>query len=97
MRATNSTLPTIKCVGRLRLTSLVAEVPSSNPTKYEMLDFARAEFERNRYVHDLSHIRYLISVCRHVTVNDAMSSLTVYQTGKTQLDSMRRYVEQNAM
>lgn len=27
-----------------------------------MLDFARAEFERNRFVHDLGHIRYLISV-----------------------------------
>jgi len=26
-----------------------------------MLQFARTEFERNREVHDIAHIRYLIS------------------------------------
>jgi len=76
----------------------MAEVPSSNLTKYEMLDFARAEFERNRYVHDLGHIRYLISVrrSRHARFTYEAPLMTD-QTGKTQLDSMRRYVEQNAM
>ena len=43
-----------------------------------MRTFARGEFERNKFVYDLGHIRYLIS------------------TGKTQFDSMRRYVEQGA-
>lgn len=44
-----------------------------------MRTFARGEFERNKFVHDLGHIRYLIS------------------TGKTQFDSMKRYIEQNAL
>ena len=37
-----------------------SEIPKS-PTKTEMREFARAEFERNREVHDIGHIRYLIS------------------------------------
>lgn len=55
----------------------INRIPPS-PTKHEMRDFARHEFERFRHIDDLQHIRYLLS------------------TGKTQLDSMRRYVEQNA-
>ncbi|KAL1587457.1 hypothetical protein WHR41_03847 [Cladosporium halotolerans] len=54
------------------------KVPPSS-TRTELLDFARAEFERHRHVNDIGHIRYLIS------------------TGKTQLDSMKRYVEQQGM
>jgi len=57
--------------------NLRAEVPPS-ATREEMRTFARGEFERNKFVYDLGHIRYLIS------------------TGKTQFDSMRRYVEQGA-
>ncbi|KAK1821533.1 hypothetical protein LTR12_004094 [Friedmanniomyces endolithicus] len=53
------------------------KVPPS-ATREEMRTFARGEFERNKFVYDLGHIRYLIS------------------TGKTQFDSMRRYVEQGA-
>ncbi|TKA70799.1 hypothetical protein B0A55_06908 [Friedmanniomyces simplex] len=56
----------------------IHKVPPSS-TREEMRTFARGEFERNKLVHDLGHIRYLIS------------------TGKTQFDSMRRYVEQGAM
>ncbi|KAK3674960.1 hypothetical protein LTR78_005304 [Recurvomyces mirabilis] len=48
-------------------------------TRSELRTFARGEFERNKFVHDLGHIRYLIS------------------TGKTQFDSMQRYIEQNAL
>ena len=48
-------------------------------TREEMRTFARGEFERNKFVYDLGHIRYLIS------------------TGKTQFDSMKRYIEQNAL
>ncbi|KAL1961016.1 hypothetical protein VTO42DRAFT_4904 [Malbranchea cinnamomea] len=34
----------------------------SNPTtRKELRDYARQEFERNRHVSDLAHIRYLIS------------------------------------
>ncbi|KAF2721870.1 hypothetical protein K431DRAFT_284550 [Polychaeton citri CBS 116435] len=56
----------------------VHRIPRS-ATRDEMREFARVEFERYRNVHDLDHIRYLIS------------------TGKTQLDSMRRYVEQYSL
>lgn len=38
------------------------EIPASN-TRAEMRKFARDEFERNKDVYDLGHIRYLISVC----------------------------------
>ncbi|KAL4878420.1 hypothetical protein BJY04DRAFT_195988 [Aspergillus karnatakaensis] len=36
------------------------KVPNS-PTKSELRDYARSEFERHRTVTDLQHIRYLIS------------------------------------
>ncbi|KAF2486654.1 hypothetical protein BDY17DRAFT_321430 [Neohortaea acidophila] len=55
----------------------VHKIPPSS-TRQEMREFARTEFERNRHLKDLDHIRYLVA------------------TGKTQLDSMRRYVEQIA-
>ncbi|KAF2206638.1 hypothetical protein CERZMDRAFT_52728 [Cercospora zeae-maydis SCOH1-5] len=57
----------------------INKIPPSMPTRREMRDYARYEFERYRNVDDLQHIRYLVS------------------TGKTQLDSMSRYIEQNAM
>ncbi|KAL3258573.1 hypothetical protein ABHI18_005946 [Aspergillus niger] len=38
----------------------VAEIPSSS-TKDELHRYARGEFERNRNITDLQHIRYLIS------------------------------------
>ena len=44
--------------------------------RVEMKTFARAEFERNKRVDSLTHIRYLIS------------------TGREQLGSMRRYVDE---
>ncbi|KAH8816405.1 hypothetical protein F5884DRAFT_221018 [Xylogone sp. PMI_703] len=48
---------------------------SDENTRKETLQFARDEFERNRNVTDISHIRYLIS------------------TGKTQWDTMERYID----
>ncbi|KAL2111663.1 hypothetical protein VUR80DRAFT_9595 [Thermomyces stellatus] len=48
-------------------------IPDSK-TRAETRGFARAEFERNRNVTDLGHIRYLIS------------------TGKTEWESMERYI-----
>ncbi|KAL4910940.1 hypothetical protein BDW74DRAFT_142111 [Aspergillus multicolor] len=36
------------------------KIPSS-PTRSELRDYARAEFERHRNVTDLQHIRYLVS------------------------------------
>ncbi|OJJ44611.1 hypothetical protein ASPZODRAFT_698640 [Penicilliopsis zonata CBS 506.65] len=36
------------------------KIPSS-PTRVELHDYARREFERHRAVTDLQHIRYLIS------------------------------------
>lgn len=57
---------------------MLSVLPPSS-TREEMRTFARGEFERNKFVHDLGHIRYLIS------------------TGKTQFDSMKRYIEQNAL
>ncbi|KXL43408.1 hypothetical protein M433DRAFT_318954 [Acidomyces richmondensis BFW] len=56
----------------------IRKIPPSE-TREEMRTFARGEFERHKYVHDLGHIRYLIS------------------SGKTQFDTMRRYIEQNIL
>lgn len=42
------------------ITRAINKIPKS-PTKNEMREFARAEFERNREVSDIGHIRYLIS------------------------------------
>ncbi|KAB2579945.1 LYR motif-containing protein 2 [Lasiodiplodia theobromae] len=53
------------------------KIPPSS-TRHELHQYARAEFERNRDVTDLAHIRYLIS------------------TGKTEFDSMKRYIEEQA-
>jgi len=39
------------------------EIPGS-PTKKEMREYARTEFERHRDVQDIGHIRYLISTGR---------------------------------
>ncbi|PSK54343.1 hypothetical protein B9Z65_3462 [Elsinoe australis] len=39
------------------------KIPASN-TRAEMRKFARDEFERNKDVYDLGHIRYLISTGR---------------------------------
>lgn len=55
----------------------VNNIPPS-PTRDELHRYARAEFERNRNVTDLTHIRYLIS------------------TGKTEFDSMKRYIDEQA-
>ncbi|KAF2235305.1 hypothetical protein EV356DRAFT_500533 [Viridothelium virens] len=38
----------------------IRSVPNSS-TKYELRRYARAEFERNKQVTDIAHIRYLIS------------------------------------
>ncbi|KAL4797559.1 hypothetical protein BDV19DRAFT_386986 [Aspergillus venezuelensis] len=38
----------------------MAEIPNS-PTRSELRDYARTEFERHRNVTDLQHIRYLLS------------------------------------
>ncbi|GAB1743372.1 hypothetical protein NU219Hw_g9209t1 [Hortaea werneckii] len=54
----------------------IRKIPPSDSTREELRTFARGEFERNKYIHDLGHIRYLIS------------------TGKTQFDSMKRYIDQ---
>ncbi|KAI6797244.1 hypothetical protein KC361_g4003 [Hortaea werneckii] len=54
----------------------IRKIPPSDSTRQELHTFARGEFERNKYIHDLGHIRYLIS------------------TGKTQFDSMKRYIDQ---
>ncbi|KAF2140914.1 uncharacterized protein K452DRAFT_288319 [Aplosporella prunicola CBS 121167] len=54
------------------------KIPPSS-TKSELRKFARDEFERNRHVSDITHIRYLIS------------------TGKTEFDSMKRYIEEQAL
>ncbi|WPG97246.1 Hypothetical protein R9X50_00001800 [Acrodontium crateriforme] len=56
----------------------IRQIPPSD-TRVEMRTYARGEFERNKFIHDLGHIRYLIS------------------TGKTEFDSMKRYLEQNVM
>ncbi|KAL2416425.1 hypothetical protein ABEF95_002540 [Exophiala dermatitidis] len=36
-------------------------IPKSSPTRDETIAYARAEFERNKHVSELSQIRYLIS------------------------------------
>ncbi|BDD58591.1 hypothetical protein MPDQ_007145 [Monascus purpureus] len=51
------------------------KVPPSS-TRDELRSYARHEFERNRNVTDLHHIRYLIS------------------TGKTEFDTMKRYIDE---
>lgn len=66
------------CLSRTEKLLMLSVLPPSS-TRDEMRTFARGEFERNKFVHDLGHIRYLIS------------------TGKTQFDSMKRYIEQNAL
>ncbi|KAI1454576.1 hypothetical protein F4805DRAFT_439130 [Annulohypoxylon moriforme] len=48
---------------------------SDPTTRAETRNFARAEFERHRYVTDVGHIRYLLS------------------TGKTEWESMERYID----
>ncbi|KAL2857151.1 hypothetical protein BJY01DRAFT_159136 [Aspergillus pseudoustus] len=40
------------------------KIPNS-PTRSELREYARQEFERHRNVTDLQHIRYLISVRSH--------------------------------
>jgi len=51
------------CFMTIALSPLIChiEIPLGN-TRSEMRGFARDEFERNRDVHDIGHIRYLISV-----------------------------------
>ncbi|KAF2454372.1 hypothetical protein BDY21DRAFT_110224 [Lineolata rhizophorae] len=39
----------------------INKIPASS-TRREMRDFARSEFEWNRHVTDITHIRYLVSV-----------------------------------
>ncbi|KAH8693736.1 hypothetical protein BGW36DRAFT_383601 [Talaromyces proteolyticus] len=55
----------------------VYKIPPSS-TRTEMRDYARAEFDRNKGVEDVAHIRYLLSA------------------GKTEFDTMRRYIEELA-
>lgn len=61
-RAINSVFPPYmaNCASMVTTTNVSLEIPKS-PTKSEMREFARAEFERNREVTDIGHIRYLIS------------------------------------
>lgn len=54
----------------------IYRIPKSN--RSEPLAYARGEFERNRHVHDLTQIRYLIS------------------TGKTEFETMGRYIDELA-
>ncbi|KAH7059014.1 complex 1 protein-domain-containing protein [Macrophomina phaseolina] len=78
-------LDSIMCfIQRQRVVSLwrdivraLNKIPPS-PTRDELRRYARTEFERNRNVTDITHIRYLIS------------------TGKTEFDSMKRYIEEQA-
>ena len=81
-----------------------------------MREFARAEFERYRHIHDLVCVRTYETLA--VSANGLIESYQIphfgkddkvgaclnvlcshlsSQTGKTQLDSMRRYVEQIAV
>jgi len=53
------------------------QIPPSQ-TRHELRRYARAEFERNRHVDDMNHIRYLIS------------------SGKTEFDTMKRYIDEQA-
>ncbi|KAK3110722.1 hypothetical protein LTR53_014700 [Teratosphaeriaceae sp. CCFEE 6253] len=39
----------------------IYQIPPTSPTRAELLTYARGEFERRRAVHDLAHIRFLIS------------------------------------
>ncbi|KAF2837033.1 hypothetical protein M501DRAFT_938426 [Patellaria atrata CBS 101060] len=55
----------------------IHRIPDSS-TRNEMYEYARGEFERNKGVNELSHIRYLVS------------------TGKTEFDTMKRYVDEQA-
>lgn len=59
-----------------------------------MRKFARDEFDRNRDVTDIGHIRYLISV--GVPFQYQSTELTV-QTGRTQFDGMKRYIYEQAI
>ncbi|KAK2736247.1 hypothetical protein FQN57_000845 [Myotisia sp. PD_48] len=52
---------------------------SNASTKSELRSYARHEFERQRDITDIGHIRYLIS------------------TGKAEFDTMRRYIDEQAM
>lgn len=63
-----------------------------------MRQFARDEFDRNRDVYDIQHIRYLISV-RFIALlgNHSTWLLTWDQTGRTQFDGMKRYVYEQAV
>ncbi|KAH9843256.1 LYR motif-containing protein 2 [Teratosphaeria destructans] len=40
---------------------VIRKVPPTSSTREELRTFARGEFERHKYIHDLGHIRYLIS------------------------------------
>nr|POF15479.1 lyr motif-containing protein 2 [Quercus suber] len=39
----------------------IYQIPPSSAQRAELRTFARTEFERNRHVEDLAHIRYLVS------------------------------------
>jgi len=78
--------------------SVYTEIPASN-TRNEMRNFARDEFERNRDVHDVGHIRYLISVSPPVSgcVTTWYQSNNACQTGRTQFDGMQRYINEQVL
>ena len=59
MRSMNSCCRTYE--GTVELTYYDAEIPPSE-TREEMRTFARGEFERNKYVHDLVSITILLKL-----------------------------------
>jgi len=53
-------------------------IPKDSEKRTETIAYAKAEFERNKHVADITQIRYLIS------------------TGKTEFESMQRYIDELA-
>lgn len=72
-----------------------AEIPKSSDTREEMRSFARDEFERYKHVHDIVSFGYELPRRNRVLIFMQSHIRYLTSTGKTQLDSMRRLVEQN--
>ena len=81
-------------LSRGRCTDGFAAVPKSQ-TRTEMRKFARDEFERNKDITDISHIRYLISVSFFLLARRRTIDRDG-QTGRTQFDGMKRYIDEQA-